>query len=676
MKTLKTISRSLLALGTIAVLTTSCGKDFLKEELTTERNTDYFKTNEGLESLTIGIYDYLRWYFCKEEAYSTLNYGTDEYTVGSDNSNGMWNDYGSSLAPFVASVNSNTAQAESLWNFMYTAINQANIIIQGIESGTYTGAKKAEVAGTGYFMRGLHYYHLITQYGGVPLKLEPSTSVSFEFEREDVSKVFEQVVTDLKAAYDNLPENPDMTGKLTKSAAAHFLAKAYLWRASEANDGWNSATKADDLSKVITYSTYIIERHPLAKNFADLWEYTAPNCANESNPEIVLSAQFTSDAATWNVGGSMFFYTTSQYRDLTGMFRDVPGGREYNRLRTTYYTIYQYDLVNDSRFWKSFRTKMNMNSNTAAQYGFEAGKDRGLMYIVNQPGDDRFEKVRYDYIGSDKKDVVYDAELNRPVGNTFVFFPKGATRYDIPMEQTENNVGFKYYPMNTKYTDGSRESIADSHGFRDGIIARAAESYFMRAEAYLRQGNYDKATADLQVIRDRAAWKAGEDRSEHKDGGAAWYTSIQVGAQVPGVSSYCDRNSYYESNNMAPGSLDSQASSLKLKGNINVLANLPAEDQEIVNKLKLTSEKDIALCFLLNEKSREMSLELVRWVDLARTETLLTRAKAFNKEAAANIQAHHVLRPIPQSYLDVLRRDGKALTKEEKDAIQNPGYAK
>ena len=61
----------------------------------------------------------------------------------------------------------------------------------------------------------------------------------------------------------------------------------------------------------------------------------------------------------------MYFYTTSQYRDLTGMFRDVPGGREYNRLRTTYYTIYQYDLVNDSRFWKSFRTKLNMNSTSA-----------------------------------------------------------------------------------------------------------------------------------------------------------------------------------------------------------------------------------------------------------------------------------------------------------------------
>ena len=122
------------------------------------------------------------------------------------------------------------------------------------------------------------------------------------------------------------------------------------------------------------------------------------------------------------------------------------------------------------------------------------------------------------------------------------------------------------------------------------------------------------------------------------------------------------------------GSLDSEASSLKLKGDINVASNLPAEDQEIVRKLGLSSAHDVALCFLLNEKSREMSCELVRWEDLARTCTLLSRAKAFNSEAAKNIKDHHVLRPIPQSYLDVLRRDGRSLTKDEKDAIQNPGY--
>ena len=251
MKNIKYIAVSVLALGAAVPTFNSCSKDFLKEEQTTARDTDYFNTDEGLESLSVGIYDYLRWYFCNEAAYSALNYGTDEYTVGADNSNGMWNDYGSSLAPYVATVNSNTAKAETVWDFMYTGINQANILIDGIESGRYTGSKKGEVGGTGYFIRGLHYYHLVSQYGGVPLKLEPSSGVSFEFERTTAEEIYKQVISDLKNAYDLLPETASANGKLTKSAAAHFLAKALLSRASEVNDSWNSATRSQDLDDVI-----------------------------------------------------------------------------------------------------------------------------------------------------------------------------------------------------------------------------------------------------------------------------------------------------------------------------------------------------------------------------------------------------------------------------------------
>ena len=669
MKMHKYILSGLLAAAMIVPV--SCSKDFLKEELTTERNTDYFTTNEGLDQLAVGLYSYLRYYHCSEAGYSLLNYGTDEYSVGADNSNGMWNDYNASLTPVGGTVNSNSVNAASWWNYMYLGINAANTMIARIEDGTYTGGNTGANAGAAYFLRGLHYYNLLTQFGGVPIKLEPSTSVSFEFERASKAEVFDQIEKDLTAAFNNLPDNASKMGEITKAAAAHVLAKAYLWRASEQNDDWNSATKSADLDKVITNANYVISRHPLAPNFVDLWDYTKPDGPNESVSEVVLAAQMTGPTtATWNAGGCLYFYTTSQYRDLPGMFRDVPGGREYNRLRTTTYSIYQYDLVNDSRIWKTFRTKMMMNNvNGAASLGYTAGKDLGLMYLFNQPGDDRFEGVRHnDALGNNINEV----DNNTKVGTTFVFFPKGFTRDDAPMDKTANNDGFKYFPMNTKYVDGSRESIADSHCFRDGILARSAEDYFFLAEAQLRKGDYAAATATLNIIRARAAWKAGEDRGEHRDGGQSWDGA--TGAQAPGVSSYVARSSYYESNNLPAGSLNAEASSLEIKGTINNVADLPAEDQWIVNKLGVTGDKDVALCFLLNEKSREMSLELVRWVDLARTKTLLPRAKAFNAEAAVNIQDRHYLRPIPQQFLNTLQKDGKALTEDEKQAMQNPGY--
>jgi hypothetical protein len=641
----------LLSVVIVVFAASACKKSVLDENLTTARGMSFYSTDAGITSLATGTYyQVFSLPFNGEYMYANTNYGTDEFHVGGDNSNAQSNAYSNGLASIITPINTNTITANIQWDNLYLGIGDANLLIQSAAASASTSAAiKKTALGEGYFLRAYSYLRLVSQYGAVPLKTKVSTNIELEFTRAAPKDVYAQIISDFDSAY-NLLSNGTGPAHITKDAAAHYLAKAYLCRASEINDSWNSSTKAADLAAIGPLCDAVIANHPLATDFGSLWRYTAPDGANEKLSEIILAAQFTADAST-NGTNTQHLYYTSRYDDLPFMQRDLTGDRPFSRLGTTYYMYRIYDLVNDSRFWKSFKTKDLLNKPS----GSYAVGDVGVMYVINQPGDNRFPSYKI-------LNTVPYSKTGRPIANVYVAYPGGTV-----------NDGAMYvdvrFPSLSKFLDGSRVGgMNDVRGLRDITLARSAETYLIAAEAKIRlaalgTGSYTDALPYINTVRKRGQYTAGEDRSVYYDGGAAPSSNGQAAA----LNSYMPENSYYESNNIP---VTTTSTSLTVAG----ISPLPAGDEYVISKLGYTSDYDRMLCFVLNERARELAGEFLRWEDLSRTKTLVARAKAFNPDAAPNIKDFHTLRPIPQTFLDGIQSAGKALTGSQKQAMQNPGY--
>lgn len=673
---------------------TSCSESFLDENLTTQYSTDRFKTQEGLDELVTGTYQKLKFKFNYIWGIQCYNMGVDEFT-DANNVIPAWNHYSQDLN------SSENAANQPIWDNYYGLVEPANILIQNIpqyynqSSPTYNTR-----LGEAHFLRAYAYFELVKQFGGVPLKLVPSTSAETYFTRNSAEEIYTQVISDFGEAYRLLPDKGESIGRINKYAAAHFLAKAHLFRASELYSDWNSNYIASDLDAVIQYGSEVVDAHPLCNDYVELWDYEQPNGANEKVSEVILAAQFSNDESTWGrYGNQMHLYYPAVYQgnDIGGCKRDISGGREFSYVSATEYTMQVFDRVNDSRFWKSFITCYGANETKSAPTwtaedmpyapaGVKEGDKRfsggelGMKYIVNDPGDNRYEK----YPNAPAYTVLKDGKMCNTY--TYVRYFKGQEHSWNINEKTGNYydiIPHKRSVALSKFRDGYRVSIASQFGTRDAIIARSADDVLMVAEAYIRKGeaNYDKAVEWMNKLRERAGYKTGEDRSKNVDGGQAYKNNPYCSGKGGGHSSegaiYWEENTYYESNNIEQETTASTKTTMKLNSVADVYNS--TVDTPIYNELGCTSNADKMMCFLLNERTRELCGELQRWEDLARTKTLDARWHKFNDGASRGLgefkSEKHYYRPIPQAFLDgITNSNGSALSNEEKKAMQNPGY--
>lgn len=693
---LNKILLAVLLSGAAGSFITSCSESFLDEELKTKYSTDRFKTQEGLDELVTGAYQKLKFKVNYIWGIQCHNMGVDEFT-DANNTIAAWNHYSQDLSSAETGAN------QPMWDNYYGLVEPANIIIANVpvyysqNSATY----KTRL-GEGYFLRAYAYFELLKQFGGVPLKLTPSVEVETYFTRNSEEEVYARIIADLEEAYKLLPEKPEQTGRITKWAAAHYLAKAHLFRASELYGGWNSSYVSADLDAVIKYAQEVVTAHPLCGNYVDLWNYTEPNGANEKVSEVVLAAQFSNDEATWGrYGNQMHLYYPAVYQDMAGTKRDISGGREFSYVSATEYTMEVFDRINDSRFWKSFITCYGANhtsgaptwsggdiaSGKAPSGAVEGGKrfvagEIGIKYIVNSPGDTRFENYS---VGASDVKALKNGEICRP--HTFVRYFKDETQNWNLETHTGNYyaiIPHKRSVALSKFRDGSRNSIASQFGTRDAILARSADDVLMIAEAYIRKGEsfYPQAVEWFNKLRRRAGYAEGEDRSVHVDGGQSYKNNSYCSGKGGGFSAdgaiYSDKNTYYESNNMEGMETTASTKDVMILNSVNDVYN-SSTDQLIYEALKCSSNAEKMMCFLLNERTRELCGEMMRWEDLARTKTLNARWHAFNDGVARGIgkfnPEKHYYRPIPQAFLDgITNEHGAALSNAEKKALQNPGY--
>ena len=711
---MKYISNKIVC-GALSMVTllgaTSCGNDFLKEDAGHLYSDALLEDEAGALKMAAGLYGNIRWHFGYEWAYGITLYGCDEFTNGADLTSEPWNTYDNRLnpqdcTPALDAANKNCPAVSALWDQMYYGISTANLIISKADNVTKEDSRN-KALGEAHFLRGYNYYRLFCQYGGVVLETEPANgTVKKSFKRASEEETLNLIIDDFEKAYQMLPKDKWRgNGTWTKYTAAHFLAKALLYRQSERCASWASSyDKSADLNRAISLCDEVIAACPLAPDYWDLYaKWTGIDCPNEGLSEILMAAEHNEDKTTQGrFGNRTYNYFDPQFSNFSGGWvqrGQYIGGMDFQRCRPTEYAYSVYDNVNDARMWKTFKTVYGLNhaakkdADVISQNGITADQvpdlgDEGIIFILNKKSDARFDGNPYGTFGrgGDVHSFV-NPLTGKWVPNAFVTFQDG--KYVLNTYTGNPSTSNVFCGIN-KTADGSRTGEkGDAH--RDVIMARSGETYLVKAECQVRMGNYQEAINTVNVLRARGQWKKGEDRSYYTDGSMAFLKSDggitdnstaasitpkknkdKDGKQLTNAEAYAfsmtHTNTYYLSTGIAE---TTDASDLQIKS----YTQLPAEDEAILKEIGATSDYDRMLNFVFNERTRELLGEWNRWDELARTGLLVKRAKAFNPEAAPNVQDRHMYRPIPQKFIDTLQNeDGTNLSDADKKAWQNPGY--
>lgn len=389
----------------------------------------------------------------------------------------------------------------SVWNQLYALAAAGNLVKQGVELVEWKNpADKASAVAQADFFIGWAYLRLGECFGGVPVVEEFNTELKYDYVRETREATYQFAITNLEAARDGLPENQVADGRLTKSAANHYLAEAYLAQGIETGDAGN-------YTKAIAAADAAIARHPLmTERFGE-----------RANP---LDTRKSNGVPYYRPDGNVFYdlFQIGNYNQSAGnteaiLVLQTPtyeeqsanGGRIFNLGNATgqpyrdvvWAPAYREQGAASSPF------DGNIDNNQypgGAVCAYTGGSTWGL-YGSNPYVDD------YVWRG-DFADDMRNAEINlcHPVvmDRNHSLYGQIVTRDMVSEPSRLMRVSAKVKMQDDWGWDQHQGQPYTTEYGRDWYAARSAETYLFKAEAQWRAGNAGAAAETINVIRRRA----------------------------------------------------------------------------------------------------------------------------------------------------------------------------
>ena len=645
-----------LSIAIIGGLALGGCSDFLEEDPSPLGTAEtYFPTTLGFDGALNACYSSLRAVYNNRHLWM---YGTDQFS----GTNGYPTDRDQGTYTNIdvysnQSLNSDNNDIKNFWEKSYIGVDRCNRVIQLAETAQLGADVRAVKVAEAKTLRALYYYWLVEQFGAIPFPLEPYPELQTTGSRVPEETIYEQLIQDLESVQGVLPATSPQFGRVTKGAAQFLLSKLYLTR------GYRAYAKGGDFENAAKYADMVINSgtYSLLNNYRSIF---VPG--NEKNNEIIFSIQWTKDKvlADWDWSTNANDYGNNAHSKFGIAYDNFNGGQRsnyYNRcLRTyneTFHTLECFGIDTVTNKGKSYDVPSLLeplktypvNHSFKIDQRYNATFLRLCMTEVSMLGSKRYGpdktnlfQVWAQGVGSGTVNMTYnpaniDINVNHWLGtgrDTSMYIPAPdewdewpAERYlSLPYGVVPNKVWF------TNPNGDAKRLFEDAYGtvpaglwfHTDWLSTRPLLFKFWEPES---------AYNDNWGVRDMFLFRLGE----------AYLLAAEA---------------YHKAGN---NGLAAQR--------INTLRQRACGS----NYMDITAS-DVTIDYILDERTRELAGEELRWNELKRTGKLIERALKYNWWANSSyipggkpyLEQFHYYRPLPYSWWSLL---------SNKDEVQqNPGY--